>query len=432
MRTETLRLRTNDYVALFALAFGMALMAAVKFVFDLSLVSVLVVYGVAFVGLTWKYPELVLMLIFAASPFQNDLSGEGWAKFSIAEMSLALAFPVFLVRCLLFRRRPVVGPILIPVLLYFAVCLSSSMVTWRGNTALISLIQMVVYLIVAVMVFASFTRRPEQLLLALNGLVVSGLFLCAVEIVIGSNYVMGLHKNGIGGALSCALVVATELWWAADSPRNKWRYGIALAILTAGLLFSLSRGAWLATLVGLLVLLGLRRKFRLFLQVCLIVIPLIALCWLFLPQESREYATNFSTEQYSARMRYQSLEFTQREFAKNWLTGVGVGLRKEYDATNVFWMTLAETGVLGLAAFLLIHIVFFSMVWKTQKRLSHNDPLFSLLIIGAALVLSQLVHGSLDHYWSRGQTMITWASAGMATSVYYATRRRNAALKERS
>jgi len=33
------------------------------------------------------------------------------------------------------------------------------------------------------------------------------------------------------------------------------------------------------------------------------------------------------------------------------------------------------------------------------------------------LVLGKLVHGMVDHYWSRGAIMIAWASVGMALSV---------------
>ena len=104
--------------------------------------------------------------------------------------------------------------------------------------------------------------------------------------------------------------------------------------------------------------------------------------------------------------------------------GVGVGLRKEYDATNIVWLTLAETGVLGLGAFLLLHAGILRMVWTTQRHLHRSDPLFSAAALGAALVTGKFIHGLVDHYWSRGPLLISWAAAGMATHAYFAVRGR--------
>jgi hypothetical protein len=44
--------------------------------------------------------------------------------------------------------------------------------------------------------------------------------------------------------------------------------------------------------------------------------------------------------------------------------------------------------------------------------------------LGAALVVSGLAHGLVDHYWSRGAIMIAWAAAGMATFAFWAVKRR--------
>jgi hypothetical protein len=47
-----------------------------------------------------------------------------------------------------------------------------------------------------------------------------------------------------------------------------------------------------------------------------------------------------------------------------------------------------------------------------------------LLALGAALVVSRLAHGLVDHYWSRGAIMIAWAAAGMATFAFWEVKRR--------
>jgi hypothetical protein len=100
-----------------------------------------------------------------------------------------------------------------------------------------------------------------------------------------------------------------------------------------------------------------------------------------------------------------------------------VGLRKEYDATNLVLCTLAETGVVGLLALILLHINILNVTWKTQKNLRRNSLLYSGVARGGALVFSRLLHGMVDHYWGRGSNTCVWSAVGMALYGYYAKRR---------
>jgi hypothetical protein len=379
------------------------------------------IYAFIFWFAAFRRPAVALALIFALAPFQNDLSGGGPVKFSIAEINLALTVPILLLRA----PRFVIGPVLVPVLLYLGVCAASSALHWRPTT-LVCLIQMALYLLVAVAVFASLPSEPEDVQLALLGLVGVGVFLSLTEIITRSNYVLGLHKNGVGASLSCALLVGMELWFAAEPGRRKRWLTAAVVFVGAGLLISLSRGAWLGTLCGAGTLVLMRRQFGLFFRAALVLLPVLLIVWNFLPKESRETATGFDSTRWNIKARYESIALARSYFEKDPLLGSGVGLRKEYDATNIVWLTLAETGVLGAATLLLIQISFLSMVWRAQKVVDRDDPLFSLLALGAALVISGLAHGLVDHYWSRGAIMISWASAGMATFAYWALKRRAA------
>jgi len=376
-------------------------------------------YAVIFWLVSLKRPGFALALIFATAPFQNDLSGGGPVKFSIAEINLLLTIPVLLLRA----PRFVIGSVALPVLLYFGVCAASATQHWRPTT-LVCFVQMALYLLVAVTMFASMPRDADDLKLALHGLVCVGVFLAAVMAISRSNYVLGLHKNGIGASLSCALIVALELWFAAEPGRRRGLLAVALAIIGGGLLVSLSRGAWLGALCGVGVLLALRRQFALFTRAVLVLVPVIVIAWNFLPKEARETAASFDRSRWNIKGRYESVDLARGYFQKDPLLGVGVGLRKEYDATNIAWLTLAETGVLGAGALLLIHVTFLGMVWRAQKVITREDELFTLLALGAALVVSRLAHGLVDHYWSRGAIMIAWASAGMATFAFWEVRRR--------
>lgn len=378
-------------------------------------------YLFIFFILSQKRPDLILMLIFALAPFQQDIALGGPVKFSFSELSLVLAFPAFILKRFATKKLPIsLGPLTFPIILYFGACLFSSWANWQGKDALISLVQMALYLFCAVSIYSSFLENKEDIMLALNAFVLVCIFLSFLAPT--GPYILGLHKNGLGGTLSCGVIVCTELWLSATDIKKKRLLAIANMIIAAGLLFSLSRGSWLGAIAGLSFIFVLRRRFKFLLRTAIVLVPILAICWNFLPTESREYALDFKPRTYNIAARFESIEFAKSKFEESPLYGVGTGLRKKYDATNVVWLVLAETGIAGLVTFASIYFVFFLVVWKTQAYFKRDNPLYSLLLIGSALVLDKLMHGMVDHYWSRGVSMLAWAGAGIAIGVYFAMR----------
>jgi hypothetical protein len=396
-------------------------------------------YVLVYLAVCWKRPQVAMMLIFALAPFQNDIGALGRQQdpddptadtgggggagphFSMAEINLMLAALLFFL-----RRRPLLfGPALVPTVLYFGVCICSSLLSWRPTT-MTSMIQMALYIIVAVAVFTSLGRDEQDYYLSFYGLLIVGLVLAVAVLVTHSGYVLNLHKNGVGGSLSCAVIVATELWLAAPTPRRRMIMIWVLAILVAGLFFCLSRGAWIGAGVGIALILAMRREFSTLIKVSFAFVPLLCVCWYLLPEKSRDYTTGLSAKNENIQMRYNSVEYARERFESNPYLGVGVGLRKEYDATNLFWLTLAETGVPGALTFIALQFAILRMVWKTVQRLNRKDPLYSAVAIGGALMSGRFIHGMVDHYWSRGAITIAWAGAGMATYGYLIVRQRDA------
>jgi hypothetical protein len=361
---------------------------------------------------------MALALIFAAAPFQHDLSIGGPVKFSLAEINLLLICPVLL----LSGQRLRIGAIGIPVALYLAICVLASLLSWR-DTSLVSLVQTTLYLVVTVVIFASLPRLAEDLRPALIGLVIVGVFLASVAVAFRSSYVLGLHKNGLGASLAAALIVGVELWFSSTSEQQKW-YTAALVVIALGLVMSLSRGAWMGALLGVFILMVLRREFALMTRLALLVLPVIAALWLSLPGESREYATDLRLDSYNINARVESLDYALNAYRQGGVLGVGVGFRKEYDATNVIMSTLAETGLAGVAAFLLIHWSFFRRVSRDRVLLDRQHLSFSLVAIGTALFAAKLGHGMVDHYWGRGSATMAMGGVGMATFGLYSARQR--------
>ena len=231
--------------------------------------------------------------------------------------------------------------------------------------------------------------------------------------------VFGLNKNGIGGSLAVAFVIAFELCLGSQDKKRRF-YTVMCCLLGFGCFATLSRGAWVTATVGALILLTMRGRIGLMFKTVAILAPLIAVGWLLLPQESREYATGFSAEKnYNIKLRYDSIDFAWGRFLANPIPGDGIGLRKDYDATNVVLMTLAETGVPGLLTFLLLHLTIAVMVWTAYRRAPAQSFSASILAISLALVVGKFTHGLVDHYWSRGSLTMVWASVGMAVHVIY-------------
>lgn len=379
-------------------------------------------YALVFWGVSWKHPGVALALVFGSAPFQNDLSGGGGVRFSFAEINLVLALPLFLAMLVVGERRAKIWPLFWPCVLFSLACVASSLVEWRAHSAPTSYVQMFLFFFVVVPVFSTLARRADDLKLALWALLGVASFLALASLVQRSPAgVLGINKNGLGGSLSCALIVALELWFHYRELPTRHKFVLVgmMGAISLGLLLSLSRGGWVAAASGIVLVTGMRRQFVLLGRVALLMVPLIAVGWNLLPPESRNYATSFSSDRGNIKQRYINRDNTLAQWRKNLVFGAGMGLRKEMDATNFVFMALAETGILGLLTFLGLFVALYAMIARAQKNTPRSDFGYSLLAIGGALMLSRLTQGMVDHYWARGPTMMAWASAGMATGALW-------------
>src|SRR5258706_9938062 len=179
-------------------------------------------------------------------------------------------------------------------------------------------------------------------------------------------------------------------------------------------------GAGMGAAGRVFILLFMRGQLKLAFRLAILLLPLIALGWWLMPEDRKTYVTANAGD--SVVMRQRSIEFAWAQFSQEPIVGAGLGLRKEYDATNVILSLLAETGVLGLLAFVWIHLSFVKMAWSARRRIDISSRTFSLLAIGMALVVATILHGCVDHYWSRGSLAMIWGSAGFANAAYLQSR----------
>jgi hypothetical protein len=369
-------------------------------------------------------PRVALWLMFFAVAFPYDVSGGGFVHSAPAEISLVVATPIFWLRTVARGGRRVINPILLPVLIYFLICVISTLVHWTGRDAIVSILQMVLYLVLAVKFFSTWIKNRAQLRAALYGLITACTLVSILLVGFRREDILGIHKNATGTFLSYTVIILAELWLAAATiGRRRGWLNLLLLVNLAGLVMSTSRGAWMGAIAGLCVLMLARRQYGLFAKAIVIMIPAIAICWFLVPQEQREYAIALGSSSRNVQARLITIENYREQFMKSPIIGQGVGLRKEQDSTNIVMSTLAETGVVGLVAFAAIQVVFFWTLFRAIRAVPRDHPDFSFLLLGGALVLCLFVHGCVDHYWSRTQIPV-WGMAGAAIGVASDLRRR--------
>lgn len=365
---------------------------------------------ILFFALSVSRPGWALALIALSAPFTYDI-GAGGVKFSICEILL-----VVIAGSVPFTRsRPYPGPIFGPAMVYLGIC-AFSVIMHDRPAGLTSLIQMMVYLILAVYVGRRVPLNSAHVTKCFHGLMVAGVFLGVSILVTRSWTLYDLTKNALGTAFSPAFLAAFILWEQKRSSREHATvYFGAMALCLAGLLLCASRGAWLGTLTALFGLLLYQRRFLLAVRVLLLGAILVPLFWTLLPEDRKEFAKELGSESHNVVARLESIDYAMEHFKNNVIFGDGVGLRKEYDATNLVMIVLAETGLLGITSFAILIMAVFLHFRRGMQWTAYLDPQAKALVaVCLCIFVTRLVHGMVDHYWGRGMLALSWLSVGFA------------------
>jgi hypothetical protein len=411
------------FLVLFIAGVGSAYLSLIR---ETPLPALALVYCSLFMFLVWTRPQIALTGIIAVTPFVQDLGGGLPIKFSLAEIHLLLAFIVYVVKGVLTRSIRFLGPLTVPVTIYIAVLAWTSLRSGLEQEDIKALVQTFVTCGVTVAVFANMVPDAESMVRSFIWLPIFSLPIAVLEIATGSFSVFGLHKNSIGGSLAAGVIVLANLWYSQINFTGKRFLIWLLLVLGGGLLISLSRGAWIGAIVGLTVSGLLWGRITLVIRTLLIAVPVLIVLWLLLPSEKREYATGFQADRWNIKMRMKTQENLQEIVTKEPVFGVGIGLRKQVDATNFLLVTLAESGVIGLIAM----IGLFGTVVRIGFRVSRLDAKNGLVLCGTlavGLLACKVGHGMVDHFWGRGNGTVVWASIGvlLAAQQKVVARRRN-------
>jgi len=213
---------------------------------------------------------------------------------------------------------------------------------------------------------------------------------------------LGAFEAMIFSALVAAYVYARRFWL-------KIAVGILAATSVYCLLYSFSRGAYVAALVGLITV-GLLKSRKL-----LVVAVVVFLAWqTLLPeavQERIEMTTNGTGQitDHSAEERLVLWEDAFNLFERNPVTGTGFEtyqymyrVQRFRDTHNYFVKVLAETGVVGLSLFLIL-------LWKMFRNglnlfRKAQDPFWSGAGLAfVALLLSSMAANCFGDRWTYQQ-----------------------------
>ncbi len=223
--------------------------------------------------------------------------------------------------------------------------------------------------------------------------------------------------NSLGMYLAAVFVLGVILICQNENRKIKTLLLIGQVMILLGLFFSFARGAWLALVVGLLILIIKKNTGKLFWQqIGVYALIIFILLVIFKPLIFSRFDLNNRLEKMSLSQRTNQLSEFRQVFSKNYLVGVGPGnytialhsLYPKYSAGdlkpvhNIYLLFIAEWGVTGV--FLLGYLLFF-----IRKKINW---LFSPLLV-------ILFAGLFDHWSASMFTGLIFFCLMMGLSIKY-------------
>lgn len=369
---------------------------------------------------------------------------------SVTTLSLAGLYALWLAEGLS-RGKPGSCPplrISLPALLYFLVVAVSVVV---ASDVLLSLydVWLLAQMLLLSFYVASWTRTRDDVVFIITMLLVVGLLEAAIMVGLqflgGGVSIPGIptsvdatstgtgparlegtfgSPNYAGSFLSLLLAPALGVLLTRSSPRLKWLAAAAFTCGLVALILTFSRGSWVV-FVSSALLLGAFTWRRGWLSPAIPVLGLVVTAGLGLLFGSSVLARLFEDDAGSAESRGPLLSIAFRMVGDNPLLGVGTNnfalhieqyLTPSFDAEwvyvvhNKYMLVWAETGLVGLLAFVLVLLFTLRQGWTCWKL---NDRLLSPIALAfTAVTGGMMVHMFVDIF--NGRTlMLFWLFAGL-------------------
>lgn len=289
------------------------------------------------------------------------------------------------------------------------------------------------------------SKKPERFLIALavSSMLAASVVFSAVALYGGDLTVLqrarnfmspfGMHANEFGLLIATGCVPLMFLALRAEADKRVF-FTFAFLFVLAGLVLTFSRGAWLAFMAGLLVLLVKYRRPLHFLLVGGIIAVVVAAA----PEAVYDRLTTGVDEAMSARSgpaagqvdeftagRLGAWKLLAPEVLRSPLIGRGIGstawsspvrdgLYPAQHPHNLYLEVLLDVGIVGFAALALLYAKY----WRSFGALSRDEGLSPTLRAyfagaGAALVALLVMGISNGHYMPAPEQTLFWFSLGM-------------------
>jgi O-antigen ligase len=236
--------------------------------------------------------------------------------------------------------------------------------------------------------------------------------------------------NVAGAYLSVMLAFAASVLFTDLGNRYKWLAGSVLGLGGIALIFTFSRGGWIALLFAIMVLcFVVWRQRGTSLKVPIAILAVLTL--LCVPFGSSIAARLFGDDQGSANSRIPLNKLAFRMIGDNPLLGVGANnftvVMDQYATSefrrawlwavhNKYLLVLAETGIGGLLAYLAFLLSTLRRGWQCW---TFGDPVFSPLALGlVAGIAGHMVHLSVDLFRDRPLQQLVWLLAGLLVAMH--------------
>lgn len=402
---------------------------------DLGVLWIAVVPAAVAVGL-WALLDLQRFLLFAVLPamiYPVPLATPGGAQIAIADALMLVALGAWLIENSV-RQRPapfVAGNrFLVPALLFVLLNVLSLAWSDRPRETVEFCIQLVQIVIVLPLLFASVVRSIDVVHQGFAIYVAASCVLAAFTIAefapralagdLEGTYLPGLHKNAIGSYLGAAVVIAFTLWLVERRPAIRKVFGLAALVSTLGLFATVSRGSLLGAAVALIAVSFLLRRRRTLTAALLAVAG--ALFFSGFGADSRFDRTQVGSYD-SSEVREASFDGAIQRIQEDPVFGVGAGAYQDSlpqfalvlpDPNNMFLLTWAEIGAVGVAALLLL-LYRYAALWRATREL---PPAAAALGVAAGgVALSLFAHFQVDVTWTRGTTSLAFAMIGLVIAL---------------
>lgn len=337
----------------------------------------------------------------------------------------------------LFTRRLRWAPTALdrPVLALLAVSLASALVSqWKGQSLGVVGLFAVMLLVTMYPVARVLTTRPNAIRPIVATWITGGVCAAAWGIVrsqpslpIGAS-TPALLQNALGMTMALAITLMLGLWTVTESRWTRIAVIAGLPVMVATLELTWSRGAWIGAVIGSAVMVAMAPRRRLALVLlCALAIgaatlaigshrgPLVRrletipsleanvdrlVLWRAVPRMVRDHpllGTGFGT------------------FIRAWPLYRPAGFVDQPSAHNLLLNFAAETGVLGLAAFLIFVAAGLTGLWRRMQHVrgdSQTDGLWVALFAATVAVLIQQFFDGAVMSWHVGYGLVALFTFG--------------------